>query len=435
LTGIKCTGKLPAMNMDFVNRDAELRELDAAAKRGGLLVVFGRRRVGKTRLLRKWLQSRDGLYSQAIEAQRDLQIQQVFQDLRPQLETQLVPKTWPELLEILALQKRPWVLCLDEFPYLTAVDPSLPSQLQKWLDHSLPPGCLLILAGSSTRMMNDLFLHRAAPLYGRARKLLHVRPMDYAAFCAACGQKPGGLDSFEKFACVGGIPKYWEFVEAGQDAVALAESLYFDYAPYMEQEPQRILRDEGVIGLNAVAVLEAVGRGAERPSEIASRLGTAQTNLSRLLQQLLDASILTRELPYGESVRSTKRTLYRIQDPTMRFWFRVFSPHQSRWRSYAATEKRKLIHDHAATVFEDVCRARFPDAQRYWEGNIELDLVAPDPHNRRRLLVAEVKWRRLTAAERKIVLGKLEGKWSRCSLGARHRNVRFDVLDAGTITR
>jgi len=424
---------LPAMNMEFVNRDAELRELDAAAKRGGLLVVFGRRRVGKTRLLRQWLQARNGLYSQAIEAQRDLQIQQVFADLHPQLDTQLVPKTWPELLEILSLQKRRWVLCLDEFPYLTAVDASLPSRLQKWLDHSLPRGCLLILAGSSTRMMHDLFLHRAAPLYGRARKLLQVQPMDYPAFCNACDLRPGDPESFEKFSCVGGIPKYWEFVESGQDVVALAESLYFDYAPYMEQEPQRLLRDEGVIGLNAVAVLEAVGRGAERPSEIAGRLGTAQTNLSRLLQQLLDASLLTRELPFGESVRSTKKVLYRIQDPTTRFWFRVYSPHQSRWRTYTATEKRTLIHGHAATVFEDVCRAHFPGAQRYWEGNIELDLVAPDPDDRRRLLVAEVKWRCLAAAERKSVLRQLESKWSHCSLRARHPNVRFDVLDAGIL--
>ncbi|HOW64434.1 MAG TPA: ATP-binding protein [Candidatus Paceibacterota bacterium] len=418
------------MNMKFVNREAELRELDAAAKHGGLLVVFGRRRVGKTRLMRQWLQAHNGLYSQAIEAQRDLQIQQVFADLRPQLETQLVPKTWPEMLEILSLQKRRWALCLDEFPYLTAVDSSLPSQLQKWLDHALPPGCLLLVAGSSTNMMHDLFLHRAAPLYGRARKLLQVLPMDYAAFCDACGLRRSDADSFEKFACVGGIPKYWEFVEAGQDAVALAESLYFDYAPYMEQEPQRLLRDEGVIGLNALAVLEAVGRGAERPSEIASRLGTAQTNLSRLLLQLIDASILTRELPFGGSVRTTKKILYRIQDPTMRFWFRVFSPHQSRWRIYAAAEKRKLIHDHAATVFEDVCRARFPGAQRYWEGNVELDLVAPDPDDPKRLLVAEVKWRRLTAAERQNVLRQLESKWAHCSLRTRHPNVHFDVLDA-----
>ena len=426
---------LSAVNMEFVNRDAELRELDAAAKRGGLLVVFGRRRVGKTRLLRQWLEGRAGLYSQAIEAQRDLQIHQVFADLRPQLDTQLVPKTWPELFEILSLQKRPWILCLDEFPYLTAVDTSLPSRLQKWLDHSLPRGCLLILAGSSTRMMHDLFLHRAAPLYGRARKIIHVQPMDYPAFCDACDLRPGDPESFEKFACVGGIPKYWEFVESGQDAVALAETLYFDYAPYMEQEPQRLLRDEGVIGLNAVAVLEAVGRGAERPSEIAGRLGTAQTNLSRLLQQLLDTSILTRELPFGESVRSTKKVLYRIQDPTMRFWFRVYSPHQSRWRTYTAQEKRTLIHGHAATVFEDVCRTRFPGAQRYWEGNVELDLVAPDPDDRRRLLVVEVKWRRLTVAERKNVLRQLESKWSHCSLRTSHPKVRFDVLDASILAR
>src|SRR3990172_5655183 len=142
--------------MEFVNRDAELRELDAAAKRGGLLVIYGRRRVGKTRLLRQWLQTRAGLYSQAIEAQRDLQIQQVFLDLRARLETQIVPKSWSELLEIIALQKRRWVLCLDEFPCLTAVDSSLPSRLQSWLDHSLAPGCLLILAGSRTRMMNGL---------------------------------------------------------------------------------------------------------------------------------------------------------------------------------------------------------------------------------------------------------------------------------------
>jgi AAA+ ATPase superfamily predicted ATPase len=284
-------------------------------------------------------------------------------------------------------------------------------------------------------MMHDLFLHRAAPLYGRASKLLHLRPMDYQAFCQACGQKEKEPESFEKFACVGGIPKYWEFVEPNQNVVELTESLYFDLAPYMEQEPQRILRDEGVIGLNAVAALEAVGRGAERPSEIAGRLGTAQTNLSRLLQQLLDASILARELPFDESVRSTKKILYRIHDPTMRFWFRVYSPHQSLWRTYTASQKKKLIHDHAATVFEDFCRARFPGAQRYWERNVELDLVAPDPRERNRLLVAEIKWRCLSVTERKNVLRQLESKWSRCSLRERFSKIRFEVFDATILSK
>ena len=421
------------MNIEFVNRESELGELDAAAKRGGLLVVFGRRRVGKTRMLTHWLQTRDGLYSQAIEAQRDLQIQQTFEDLRARLDTQIEPKTWQEFFEILALQKRRWVLCLDEFPYLTAVDASLPSRLQKWIDHSLPRGCLVILAGSSTRMMHDLFLNRGAPLFGRAAKLLHLQPMDYAAFCAACGQDPSDLASFTKFACVGGIPKYWEFVERDQDAIALAEALYFDFAPFMEQEPQRLLRDQGITGLNPVAVLEAVGRGAERPCGIAGRLGTAQTNLSRLLQQLLDASILERELPFGESMRSTKKVLYRIQDPTIRFWFRVYSPHQTRWRTYGKVQKQKLLRDHAATVFEDVCRARFPGAARYWEPGVELDLVAPDPLAPERLLVAEVKWRHLSDAQRARVRRELEDKWSRCSLRGRHPAVRLEVLDASSV--
>jgi AAA+ ATPase superfamily predicted ATPase len=422
-----------SMKLEFVNRESELGELDRSRQQGGLLVVYGRRRIGKTRLLTEWLRPHEGLYSQAIEAQRDLQIQQVYQDLRTGLETQIVPKTWPELLEILSLQKRPWVLCLDEFPYLTTTDTSLPSQMQKWVDHSLPSRCLLVLAGSSHHMMHDLFLHRSAPLYGRATKLLHVEPMDYAAFCKACREKPLDMESFEKFACVGGIPKYWEYVEPGQDVVRLAESLYFDFAPYMEQEPQRILRDEGVVGLNALTVLEAVGRGAERSSEIAGRLGTAQTNLSRLLQQLLDTSILNRELPFGESVRSTKKTLYRIQDPTMRFWFRVYSPHQTLWRTYSTAQKRELIHGHAATVFEDACRARFPGAQRYWERNVELDLVAPDPDDGKRLLVAEVKWRRLTVRERKVEFQKLADKWSNCSLHLRYPRVRFEVLDAAIL--
>ncbi|MBL9116226.1 MAG: ATP-binding protein [Verrucomicrobiaceae bacterium] len=421
------------MNLDFVNRVKEQEELAAAARKGGLLVIFGRRRVGKSRLLRQWLAVNGGMYSQAIEGPQDMQIKQVFEDIKGQLGTQIMPKTWPEMFEVLSLQKKPWVLCLDEFPYLTATDGSLPSQLQRWIDQALPKGCLLILAGSSTRMMNDLFLNRSAPLYGRAHKLLQVKPMDYEAFCQACGLKAAAMASFDQFSLVGGIPKYWEFVEKGADAIALAEALYFDFAPYMEQEPQRILRDEGVIGANAVSVLEAVGRGAERPSEIAMRLGTAQTNLSRLLQQLLDASVLERELPYGESVRTTKKILYRIADPTMRFWFRVYSPHRSRWMTYTEEEKQKLIHDHASTVFEDMCRARYPGASRYWEKNFELDLVAPDPEHERHLLVAEVKWHKLSASERRQIQSQLENKWQRCALATKYPKVRVEVFDASAL--
>lgn len=420
------------MELPFVNRTLELGELDAAKRRGGLLVVFGRRRVGKTRLIRQWLEPHGGAYSQAIEAPLDLQLGQVAADIGP-LDSEITPKTWAELLELVGRRKPPWTLCLDEFPYLVATDPSLPSRLQRWLDHGLARRCLLILSGSSTRMMHAQFLDRSAPLFGRASKLLQIAPMDYAAFCAACGLDPTTMDAFEQFACVGGVPRYWEFVESSGDVLALADALYFGFAPFMEFEPQRLLRDEQVNGPTALALLEAIGRGAERPSEIAGRIGIPQTNLSRLLQQLLDASIIQRELPWGQSVRTTKRILYRVGDPATRFWFAVYSPHRSRWRSYPDAQRRKLIHDHASTVFEDHCRARFPGAQRFWQGDLELDLVAPDPEDPRGVVVGEVKWRRLSAAERKRVMAELEAKWSRSPLSAQHPRVRFVVLDATTL--
>jgi AAA+ ATPase superfamily predicted ATPase len=420
------------MELDFVNRSLELGELDAHARAGGLLVVFGRRRTGKTRLLRRWLDARKGLYSQAIEAVPDQQVGQLFADLRPGLQTQFTPRTFAELLELLDLLPGRPVVCLDEFPYLAASDPTLPSVLQRWLDHRKNKKASLVLAGSSTRMMNDLFLNRSAPLFGRARKLLEVAPMEYPAFCAACRQNRASKEAFVRFSMVGGVPHYWEHVERGQTPLALANELFFGSSPALEFEPSRLLKDEGVVGLTAPAVLEAVGRGAHKPSEIAARLGTPQTNLSRLLQVLLDARLLTRELPWGESVRTTKRTLYRLADPTLRFWFQVYSPHRSRWPTYSRAVQQKLLEDHASTVFEDQLRARWPGSARYWEADVELDLVREEAAG---LVVAEVKWASLTKAERARQAADLERRFRRTQLSANYPRVRFEVLDAAELVR
>ena len=419
------------MELQFTNRALELKELDAAAKAGGLLVVFGRRRVGKTRLLVEWLEPKNGLYSQAIEGAKEIQLDQVYLDVKELLKTNIKPKSWMEFFELISLSKAPLILCLDEFPYLVAADPSLPSVVQRWLDHGKPKEHLLILSGSSTTMMNDLFLSRAAPLYYRARKLLHVKPMSYGAFCEACQLPPEDMESFTRYAMVGGIPKYWEFVEPGQSAIALAEELFFGFAPYLEHEPARILSDEGISGLNAVSLLETIGRGAEKPSEMATRMGTRQTNLSRLLQQLLDASILEREIPFGESTRTTKKILYRIHDPTLRFWFRVFSPHRTRWHRYSVEEKSSLLLHHTATVFEDYCRNRYPEAARYWEKDIEFDFVRQDKPGV--LVITEVKWRQLSGADQNGVIKHLEDSWEKSMLPCKYSTAAFEVMDASVL--
>src|SRR5690606_27714004 len=122
------------MRLPFTNRKNELAELDAAAAAGGLMVVYGRRRIGKTRLLLHWMERHRGMYSQAIEAALPIQLDQTYRDVREHFSTSIAPASWAEFFELLRLQKAPWSLCLDEFPYLVAGDSSLPSMLQRWID-------------------------------------------------------------------------------------------------------------------------------------------------------------------------------------------------------------------------------------------------------------------------------------------------------------
>jgi AAA+ ATPase superfamily predicted ATPase len=407
-----------------------LEALDDSARVGGLVVLFGRRRVGKTRLLTHWLEKRSGFYSQAIEAAVPMQIEQTVRDIGSALPAGIQPKTWMEFFELLRYGPAETVLCLDEFPYLVASDPSLPSVVQRWLDHHRPEGFTLVLSGSSTGAMNDCFLNRAAPLYQRARKLIHLKPMDYAAFCGACGLDRSSKESFTLYALVGGIPKYWEFVEAGATALDLAEELFFGRSAFLEDEPVRILREERIAGLNPLSVLEAVGRGASKTSEIAARLGTAQTNLGRTFQQLLDASLLDREIPFGESLRTTKKTHYRIGDPALRFWFRVYSPQRTTWHRMGVEDKIKLLHDHAATVFEDYCRSRHPDAARYWETGAEFDFIRKDGDG---VVVSEVKFKKLTTTEKTGLKKQLAEKWKSSAAAEKYPRATFEILDTSEL--
>jgi predicted Fe-S protein YdhL (DUF1289 family) len=113
----------------------------------------------------------------------------------------------------------------------------------------------------------------------------------------------------------------------------------------------------------------------------------------------------------------------------------MYSPHRSRWQEYSSQEKRKLLDDHASTVFEDYCRQQFSDAARYWEANVAFDLVRTDPGDGtgRGLVVSEVKWRHLTDAERLRIRKQLEEKWKRSTLCRRYPTATFEVLDAGIL--
>ncbi|MGZ3797628.1 MAG: AAA family ATPase, partial [Pseudobdellovibrionaceae bacterium] len=314
--------------MKFINRVWEINELDKYSKSGKLMVIYGRRRVGKTTLITHWLKSKKGVYSQAIEGSSLLQIGQVCEDLREILKSEIQPQNWVQFFELLEKSvNENTIICLDEFPYLVESDPSLPSILQKWMDHKKHSKINFILSGSSQKMMHSIFLNHSSPLFGRATRVLKVEPMTYIDFCAACGLNKKNMESFILYSMVGGLPKYWEALNVIKEceSIDLANLLYFDRGALLENEPRRILSDEKVEGITPVSVLEAIGRGSHRPSEISSRIGVKQSSLSKVFSQLIDISLIERQIPFGSPEKDAKKTLYKITDPMLNFWYSVYS--------------------------------------------------------------------------------------------------------------
>jgi AAA+ ATPase superfamily predicted ATPase len=416
---------------NFVNRNDDLISLDDELAASRLTVIMGRRRVGKTELLKEWVR-RGGVmgYSQAIEkASVHQQISQLWGDIKPHIPISAEPKTWEELLEFMTLPREKVTFVFDEFPYLVACDPSLPSRLQKWLDHQCPAHINLCLLGSSQSMMLELFLNNSAPLYGRARRVLTIKPMAYRYFCQVVGLTPHSRESFLIYSMVGGIPKYWQFIEPRWSPRDAAQRLYFGNHPFFENEILRLTSDEDIASASAMAALEAIGRGAHRPSEIAGRLGMKQTSLTKILSALVASHLVKREIPFGQSERASKRSLYRVVDPFALFHYSVFSPHRSRWALYDTVTQDKILHDHAAHVFEEAFRSLFPSASRYFEGkDIEIDSVRYS--GPRKITLSEVKFSSLTANEETQVLDKLKRAFARSQLAhlEKDHEIEFEVV-------
>ena len=240
------------------------------------------------------------------------------------------------------------------------------------------------------------------------------------------GYKTADPDSFVRFSLVGGVPHYWKLMPPG-DVVEQADLLYFVPGAILSEEPIQMLRDEGIGGTLPKAILDLVGRGVSKPSELAARLGIPQGNLSRPLALLLELFFLKRDLPFGETLRTTKKLLYRVEDPVLSFYYGSYLPFRATWPGMNPDAKRDLLHRHASRQWEIFCRHCLPGSGRYWEKGLEIDLVQQSGEG---YLLAECKWMELGAGERKHLLSELEKKFSRSALPRKIKGekVRFRVF-------
>ncbi len=427
--------------MTFFNRTAELDLLRSALHRDKqqLIILMGRRRVGKSRLIREVLRLGD-VYMLADQSDASLQRSYLASAVAQSIPgfNEVVYPTWASLFSQLnRMIKKGTLVCLDEFPYLVKSSPELPSVTQRLTDNRLELNFHLILCGSSQQMMSKLVFEQTAPLYGRADEILRLRPMHISGLREFLSVD--GVEAVEEFSVWGGIPRYWEIRKQYKSLDEGIRNAILNPLGVLHQEPTRLFLDDLRTSIQADSLLSVIGNGCHRLSEIAGRLQKPATNLNNPLNTLIELGYIKRDIPYGESIRSTKRSLYRISDPFLRFYFRNVAPNRSLLFLDQSLEVNRHIRSgfaqFVAAQWEDICRESihriYQDmpclpAQSWWGNDrngkpLELDLVT-ESTDRKVVFIGECKWTNEVNPE--AILKELHEKSSRLSW-LDNRNIRY----------
>ena len=413
--------------MKFVDRiDEAARLKDALAReKSSLVVMYGRRRLGKSTLIKRVLSENDvyfladrseGQHQRALLAKV---IAQVFPDFE-----KLSYPDWESMFRAVNYRTdKCFTLCLDEFPYLVEQSPELPSVLQKLVDEKQLK-YNLVLCGSSQNMMYGLFLDSTAPLYGRADEIMRLTPIRLPYIQEALNLN--AMNAIEEYAVWGGVPRYWELRE---NRISLDDAMWHNILSVngaLYEEPIKLFQDDVKDIVKTSTIMSYIGTGANRLSEIAARCNEPATNLSRPLKKLVDLGFLEKDVPFGIDEKNAKKSLYKIADPFMAFYYKFVVPN----RSFIELGRRLPIEQALTTHFseyvsmqwEKLCRDAvtgnlvngvvYGQAKRWWGSvfnedkkpeQVEFDVMA-ESLDKKSLLVGECKWttgendKQLTAA-------------------------------------
>ncbi len=393
---------------EFVNRTAELSRLSALyeSDEAELAVVFGRRRLGKTALVKQSLAEYDeAVIFQAKQKTSALQLQQfvdVASDVYPGLTR--IRQEWDAVLGYLADQDA--IVALDEFPYLVEQDESLPSVLQAMFDHELDDSsATFVLVGSSISMMEEAALLGNSPLYGRSSLKLDIRqlPFDAAMKFFSATQTPE--EQVFTWGVFGGVPYYLEEVDPAASLGANIQRTILSRHGTLHDEPDYVLRMELTEPTRYFSILEAIAGGRTSRNEIAGTTGIDYNQLSTYLNRLSRLRLIDQHVPVTEQKERTKRSRYRIRDPFFRFWFHFVYGNGDRYEDFGDNAYETLIEpelaDFVSESFEGLCcaalRTLYPqhtitDVGQWWYREHEVDVVGLTTDDT--LLVGECKFQR-----------------------------------------
>lgn len=406
----------------FVGRKSELDELQRAyaTRDFEMVVVYGRRRVGKTTLLTHFAQGKPTLF---FTAQQQSGRNNLFDFCKAVADFFDLPSgvefsSWQAAFEFIAerAKEKPFLLIFDEFPYAAESDRSLISSLQAVVDHKLSKTRLcLVLCGSDQGFMEGEVLGAKSPLHGRRTAQIRVRPFDYLSV-AKMLPDVSDEDAFRYYACVGGVPYYLARVDASAAFEENIERLFFDPNGFLYEEPMMLLRQEFREPALYNSILRAIGSGANKQNEIADRAGVDQGVASKYLHTLMRLDIVERIVPFGENPGRSRRGLYRLADGCYDFWYAFVMPavsdiEEGAGRVVASSLPGDVLATYLGRRFERVCqewmrmqslKGLLPIAASafgsWWganpstHGQDDIDVVAADRFKKQAIL-GECKWR------------------------------------------
>lgn len=443
----------------FIDREAEMKTLEQEYKREGssLVILYGRRRVGKTTLISEFIKNKNAMFFLASE-ESEVQNRNAFKEkaaafIKSDLLMDASVSSWDTIFKAImdtSFDTKP-VIVIDEFQYIGKSNPAFPSVFQRiWEEILKNKSVMVILCGSLISMMESQTLNYDSPLYGRRTAQIKLKQIPFRYYKQFFPKKDENA-LIEMYSVTGGVPKYIELFRESDNIYEAIEQSILNPSGYLYDEPYFLLQQEvSEIG-SYFSLIKAIAAGNSKLSAIATVLETKATSLTKYLKTLIDLDILEREVPVTEdNPEKSKKGLYKIKDNYLRFWFAFVYPNMSFIESgngeiVLSKIRKGLISNHTAFVYEDVCREKmwqlnaeekwdfhFSKLGRYWDNQTEIDIAAIDPEGKN-LILGECKyWSEPVGIN---IVTALEEKGKTVEWNRQCRNTFYVLFSSGGFTK
>jgi len=440
---------------EFIDREAELEFLERRYREGRphLLVLYGRRRVGKTELLKRFLAGKPCVYFLAARTS----IRDNLAALRKRLAEatgrryfeKLEAATLGELLEAYAEEVERPCLAIDEFGYLVELDRGVVSELQRaWDEYLSRKRSFLVLCGSTVSVIETEVLGVKSPLYGRRTGSWKVEPLRFKSVRALL---PGYSfeDAVKAWAVVGGVPLYVKEFDDSKSPEENIRDAVFSKGALLYDEGYFLLREEVREPSTYLTILKYISLGYSSLGKLASVAGYDRANLSKYLAVLENLGFVKHVVPLGQR----RKGIYQLADNYMWFWLKFVLPNKSDlelgWADEVLARERERLEQHFGLVFEELVRQLVAEGTlklpfkpkqvaQWWHKDAQIDLIALGDDD---VLFAEVKWgkatrrdyERLVELSQRVDTGHRRRHYLVVAKGGDAENlIDFDELDKAT---